>query len=92
MDIIKRIKDWWNGWSESKKWEDDALHLIEVIRHDGAYVNRNHPYNDDCWCTGCCSDKATQWINEYWERRLHKSRVKATMRDGTLVCSIRGEE
>jgi hypothetical protein len=87
MNIKKRIFDWWHGWSEPKQWERDALGLIEVLSHEGRTLHRSHPSDPDCWCSVCCMDKADLWINEYWDRRLNKSKVKAEKKNGALVVS-----
>ena len=79
MKIITQIKDWWHGWNEPESWERDALALIEVMAQDATRHQRGHPSDKDCWCQCCCGDKAVEWINAYWERRLKKTRLSATM-------------
>jgi hypothetical protein len=90
MNRIKKIiLDWYHGWSEPKPWERDALHLMEVLAHDGRRKTRNHEFDEDCWCAVCSCDKATKWINDYWARRLKRSSTEAKMIDGTLEVTLK---
>ena len=85
--LIQKLKDWHLGWNEPSPWEKEALGLMEVLAQESLHVQRSHPNDKDCWCTACCGYRATEWINDYWARRLKRSSVKATMQAGTLIVS-----